>query len=182
MSSRLSSPRLQRKLLWIGAAVLIAGATALIVTLVWDSPDSLQLPVSDKPAQIAKTQKSVPLDPEARRVGERFIKTAVARVHLAESWDLVAPSMKDGFTLAAWKSGAIPIVPYPADTSRPAPVKVDYSYKNSALLMVLLTPKKGDSTKPQLFLLGLRAFGAGDARRWLVEYWAPFGAPKIPQN
>jgi hypothetical protein len=79
-------------------------------------------------------------------------------------------------------TGAIPVVPYPADTTAPAPVKIDYSYRNRALLEVLLVPRKGVQTKPQLFLLGLRAFGTGENRRWLVEYWAPFGAPKIPQN
>ena len=36
--------------------------------------------------------------------------------------------------------------------------------------------------KPQRFLLGLSAVGHGTSRHWLVDYWAPFGAPKIPQG
>jgi len=47
---------------------------------------------------------------------------------------------------------------------------------------VLLTPRQGVETKPQLFLLGLHAFGQGKQRHWLVNYWAPYGAPKIPQG
>jgi hypothetical protein len=49
------------------------------------------------------------------------------------------------------------------------------------MLLILLEPRAGLKTKPQLFHLGLHAFGTGAARHWLVEYWAPFGAPKIPQ-
>ena len=51
-----------------------------------------------------------------------------------------------------------------------------------ALLVVLLLPKQGIRMKPQTFLLGLSAFGHGKNRHWLVDYWAPFGAPKIPQG
>ncbi len=32
-------------------------------------------------------------------------------------------------------------------------MKIDYSYKDEALLMVLLNPRKGVEMKPQLFLL-----------------------------
>jgi len=182
ITSRLSSPRLQRKLLWIGGSVVVVGVVVAVVAFVWDTPKTLQLPTTNRPAQIAKKEKTVPLDPQAKVVGERFIETAVARVNLDESWKLVAPALKDGFTRKVWKSGAIPVIPYPADTSSPAPVKIDYSYKDKALLLVLLTPKKGVATKPQLFLLGLSAFGNGKHRHWLVDYWAPYGAPKIPQS
>jgi hypothetical protein len=48
------------------------------------------------------------------------------------------------------------------------------------LLLILLEPKHGVVMKPQLFHLGLHAFGTGKSRHWLVDYWAPFGAPKIP--
>jgi hypothetical protein len=71
-------------------------------------------------------------------------------------------------------------VPYPADVSRPAPVKIEYSYKDRLLLLILLNPKAGDKTKPQLFHLGLHAFGKGKNRHWLVDYWAPYGSARVP--
>jgi hypothetical protein len=175
-ASRLSSPRFRRRLSWIGGVVLVVGATVLVIVLFWNGPDKKAEPFTPKPAQ----SKTVKLDPAVQRVGEQFIETAVARKRLADSWKLVAPSMKNGFTLKQWKTGAIPIVPYPADTSHPAPVKIEYSYATRALLQVLLLPPKGNATKPQLFLLGLRKFGHGTQSHWLVEYWAPYGAPKIP--
>jgi hypothetical protein len=180
-TSRLSSPRTQRRLLWIGGAVLVAGVAAFVSTVVWTGPHKQAVPLSNRPAQIAKKEKTVPLEPGAKVVGEEFIRTAVARHDLEAAWKITAPALRGSFTLAQWKSGAIPVVPYPADTSKPSPVKVEYSYRNKALLMVLLTPKAGVKTKPQLFLIGLRAFGQGKSRHWLVEYWMPYGAPKIPQ-
>lgn len=182
IAARFSSPRFQRKLLWTAGAVLAVGVTVFVATVVWTSPKSKPIVFKSRPAQIPTKEGKVPFDPAAKAVGERFIETAVARHDLGASWKLVAPDLKSDFTLAKWKTGAIPIVPYPADTSRRAAVKIEYSYQDKVLLMVLLQPKKGVVMKPQLFLLGLHAFGTGKSRHWLVDYWAPFGAPKIPQG
>jgi hypothetical protein len=180
IASRFSSPRFQRRLFWIGGTVLVAGVVTLIVTKVWTSPKPPAPPPVVAQVQRPAQDKTVPLDPAARQVGERFIETAVERTNLAESWRLVAPSLRSHFTLERWKTGNIPVVPYPADTSNGARVKIEYSYKDSALLLILLEPKAGDKTKPQLFHMGLHAFGTGKNRHWLVDYWAPFSAPKIP--
>jgi hypothetical protein len=183
LASRFSSPRFQRKLLWVSTIVFVVGAAAVTIAFLWTAPKKKVEPVFvPQPAQVAKKEKSVPFDPKAKLVGERFIETAVERKNLEESWHLVAPAFRSGFTLEQWKTGAIPVIPYPADTSHGAPVKIDYSYKDKALLVVLLLPKHGITMKPQTFLLGLSAFGHGKNRHWLVDYWAPFGAPKIPQG
>jgi hypothetical protein len=180
LASRFSSPRFQRRLLWIGGSVLAAGVVTLIVTKVWTSPAPQPPPAVVGTVQRPTHHKPVPLDPAAQQVGERFIETAVERQNLGESWTLVAPALRGGFTLARWKTGDIPVVPYPADTSNGARVKIEYSYKDRALLLILLEPTAGNKIKPQLFHLGLHAFGKGKNRHWLVDYWAPFSAPKIP--
>jgi hypothetical protein len=180
LASRLSSPRFQRRLFWIGGILLGAGIVAVIVTTVWTGPKKEAAPVPIGKGQVPQQEKTVPLDPAAQKVGEEFIRTAVLRRHLAESYGLVAPVLRQNFTLKAWKTGNIPVVPYPVDVSEPSRVKIEYSYKDSVLFTILLLPKKGDKTKPQLFHLGLHAFGAGTHRHWLVDYWAPFGLPKIP--
>ena len=179
-ASRLSSPRFQRRLFWIGGAVLAAGLVTLIVTKIWTGPPPPPPPAPVTNVQRPTHDKTVPLDPAAQKVGERFIETAVRRRHLAESWALAAPELRSNFTLARWKTGDIPVVPYPADTSHGARVKIEYSYKDRALLLILLEPTIGNKIKPQLFHLGLHAFGTGTHRHWLVDYWAPFSAPKIP--
>jgi hypothetical protein len=180
IASRFSSPRFQRKLFWLGGAALVAGVTAVIVTQVWTNPNVAPPLPPPGPVQVPTKEKTVPVDPAAQRVGERFIRTAVIRTNLAESWRLSAPALREDFTLKRWQSGNIPVVPYPADLSRPAPVKIEYSYKDRLLLLILLNPKAGDTTKPQLFHLGLHAFGKGKHRHWLVDYWAPFGSARVP--
>jgi hypothetical protein len=180
LASRLSSPRFQRRLFWIGGIVLGAGIVAIIVTTVWTGPKKEAAPVPAVKGQIPHKDKTVPPDPAAQKVGEEFIRTAVLRKNLEESYGLVAPALRQNFSLKAWESGNIPVVPYPADVTGPSRVKIEYSYKDSVLFLILLLPKKGDKTKPQLFHLGLHAFGAGAHRHWLVDYWAPFGVPKIP--
>lgn len=183
LASRLSSPRFQRRLLWIGGSVVALGGIAATIAFLWTGPKPKPAPpFVPKQAQVAPKERTVPFDPAAKEVGERFIETAVQRKNLEESYHLVAPALRGGFSLKQWKTGAIPVIPYPADTSRAAPVKIDYSYENKALLVVLLLPKHGTHVKPQTFLLGLSAFGKGKNRHWLVDYWAPFGAPKIPQG
>jgi hypothetical protein len=181
-ASRLSSPRFQRRFLWISGLVLVVGGLAALIAFIWTGPKQKTVAFTPKPALVAPKEKTVPFDPAAKEVGERFIETAVQRKSLEESYHLVAPALRGSLTLAQWKTGRIPVIPYPADTSRAAPVKIDYSYKNKALLVVLLLPKHGVHMKPQTFLLGLSAFGHGKNRHWLVDYWAPFGAPKIPQG
>jgi hypothetical protein len=167
--------------MWLGGSVLAAGVVALIVTKVWTGPTVAPPPPAPVgKARVAQEEKTVPLDPAAKKVGERFIETAVERKNLAESWALAAPELRSSFTLERWKSGDIPVVPYPADTSHGARVKIEYSHRDSALLLILLEPKAGEKMKPQLFHMGLHAFGSGKTRHWLVDYWAPFGAPKIP--
>ena len=180
LASRLSSPRLQRRLLWIGGIVLVVGVVAIILTTVWTGPKTEPNPVPVVRGQVPKPEKTVPLDPAAKKVGEQFIRTAVLRKHLAQSFALVAPALRQNFTLKRWETGNIPVVPYPADVSDPSRVKIEYSYKDSALLLILLLPRQGDKTKPQLFHLGLHAFGTGAHRHWLVDYWAPSSVPKIP--
>jgi hypothetical protein len=180
IASRFSSPRLQRRLLWLGGAVLAAGVTVAIATFVWTGPKAAVIPAPIGKVQVPTHDKTVPFDLAAQKVGERFIETAVLRKHLAESWRLVAPALRQDFTLKRWETGNIPVVPYPADVTQPARVKVEYSYQDRALLLILLEPRAGNHTKPQLFHLGLHAFGTGASRHWLVDYWAPFGSPRIP--
>lgn len=124
----------------------------------------------------------MPLSPEARRVAGRFILTAVARRNLAESWGLVDPTLREGFTLAEWKTGNIPVVPYPVDSIDVSPFKVDYSYPSRALLEIALLPREGTNIKPQLFFLRMRARGSEPNVRWLVDYWVPRGAALTPSS
>ncbi len=182
-SSTVASRRFRRRLYrWASVFVLLAGIAVFAGVHYRDVGKSVDPPLRNTPAQIAKKEKTVPLSPEARRVAGRFILTAVARRNLAESWNLVDPTLREGFTLAEWKTGNIPVVPYPVDSIDVSPFKIDYSYANRALLEIALLPKEGTKVKPQLFFLRLRARGSGEDRRWLVDYWIPRGAALTPSS
>jgi hypothetical protein len=178
MASFFRSPLASRILLWVGSLTLIAGIVFFMVRFL-DNADEETLPpipAAPKPASNAK------LDQDARVVAGKFILTAVARKNLAQSWKLVHPSLKQGFTLAQWKRGEIPVTPYPVASLKEARFKVDESTPNSITLGVVLVPKPGAKVRTQEFMLGLRKVGNGTGRHWLVDYWMPDWAPPVPMN
>jgi hypothetical protein len=180
VSAIANSPRSRRRFQWISALVLLAGIVAFAGVHFRNAGKPAALPPSNIPTQVPKKEKSVPLSREARRVAGRFILTAVARRDLGESWNLVDPTLRKGFTLAEWKTGNIPVVPYPVESIDVTPFRVDYSYADRALLEIALLPKAGTKVKPQLFFLRLRARETGQSRHWLVDYWIPRGSAPTP--
>ena len=167
--------------------MLLAGVVVGLISIfgLWNTAKPLPPTGPSAAVQRPAVEKKVPLSRGRRRVAGRFILTAVARRNLGESYDLVGPQLKAGLTRAQWEAGTIPVVPYPVNLAQVAPMKIDYSYANHALLEVALLPKDGAKVdgvklKAQLFFLELRAFGKGKHVRWLVVDWVPRGAPSIP--
>ena len=187
-----SSPKFQRYLLWFGVAVLAIGATALVVTLVGGTSDAPkkadpgfhpQLPAKSVPLRneqgvLIKTYQQ--LDPQIRDAVKTFISTVVAREHLDQSWNVVAPSMKAGYTQAQWKAANdLPVVPYPGVDPKHVQYYLDYASTKDILVEVGLTGKPGVSTRPVTFQLGLEPAQKG---HWLVNYWMPRWTPPVPQG
>jgi hypothetical protein len=187
-----SSPKFQRYLLWFGVAVLAIGATALVVVLMGGSGDSPkkadpgfhpQLPAKSVPLRnsqgvLIKTYHQ--LDPQIRDSVKTFISTVVAREHLDQSWNVVAPSMKAGYTKAQWqKANDLPVVPYPGVDPKHIQYYLDYASTKEILVEVGLAGKPGVSTRPVTFQLGLVPAGKG---HWLVDYWMPRWTPPVPQG
>lgn len=171
---------------WLSALVLVAGAVLFVgAYFKGDASSPTAAPeqtgrAQTAPAQTTPTGKPAKLDAAARAVAREFIGTAVARKDLAKAWPLLHPSLKQGLTLAQWKTGEIPVVPYPVDDPAKAKLSVDEAYPDSLLLKVEMRPRKGVQIRPGIFLLGLRRVGAGENRRWLVDYWMPRWSPPIP--
>jgi hypothetical protein len=157
----------RNRLLFASGLVLVAGIVAFLIVFLRDTGDSREQVFTNEPAQTAPKLKTVPLSTEARRVAGRFILTAVQRKNLEESWTLVAPSLRSGYTLKTWAKGNIPVVPYLGEIARTA-IKVDISQPRYALVEALLLPKS-DKIKAQMFFLEMRKIGD----RWLVTSWVP---------
>jgi hypothetical protein len=175
-------------LAWLSALVLVVGLVLVLTRAfdVWGGPGRTNGVTATTPTTAPRTptsshEKTVPLEQAARAVARRFLLTAVARRHLAESYDLVGPALRQGMTRAQWATGNIPIIPYPVGEKSFVPLSVDFSYENHALVEVTLLPDAGHAaTKAQQFFLELRAYGKGKAKHWLVVAWAPHAAPILP--
>lgn len=176
----LKSPRTQRYLLWVSAFVLAAGVAAVLIVFLRNTGHSEVAPFSTTPVQKVTTPKKVALEGQAREVAGKFILTAVQRKKLAEAWNLVGPGIRQGMTLKEWLTGTIPVVPFLARI-KVAPIKVDLSTKDYALLEVILVPVSS-KVRSQIFTLEVIKVGKGKDRHWVVNSWAPRSHPTIPNT
>ena len=186
------SPRFQRYLLWGGVVVLAIGATALVVTLMGGqsgapvkndkgfhpSIPAASVPLRNTDGVLIKTYAQ--LDPQIRSAVATFIGTAVARQHVDQSWDVVAPTLKAGYTPGQWKKAEeLPVVRYPGVDTKHVQYYLDYASTKEILLEVGIAGKPGVSTRPVTFQLGLVP---GAHKRWLVDYWMPRWTPPVQQG
>lgn len=174
------SPRNQRYLLWISGFILAAGIAAVLIVFLRNTGHSESAPFTNKPVDTVTTPTKVKLEPAAREVAGRFILTAVQRKGLDEAWKLVGPGIRQGMSYKEWLKGTIPVVPF-LDPIKIAPMKVDLSEKNHAILEVILIPKSS-KVKPQIFTLDVNKVGKGKDAHWVVNSWAPRSMPTIPNN
>ena len=133
------------------------GSSAAAAAAVPAAPDRVPLTREDRDAALATAQ--------------RFLQTAVQRKNLAESWTLAHPDLRQGMTRAQWLTGNIPVVPYPVGIAR---WKLDFSYRDSIGIQVLVEPRKESGERAMAFAMELRP-AAGAPERWLVSSWVPMG-------
>jgi hypothetical protein len=184
--SILSSRKLQRALPWIAGGVLALGVITFLQVL--NSPDKDPAPTQNAPAQVAKEPKTVPPSPQARKLVSQFLNTAVdrdgsmaaARRKLEAAWKISSPNVRGGLSKKEWLTGNIPVVPYDVSNVERAPVRLDWSYPNEASFAVMLLPKNGSSEKPQTFFITVKKYGKGANARWMVDYFAPYAPPVVP--
>lgn len=145
---------------WVAGLVLLAGVASFTATRLGGGGSSDVGP-APPPATVAAA--TVPLDPRALAVAKEFVATAVARRNLELAWRLSAPALRGHLTLAEWRTGNIPVQPYPV-----ADATVAYSVKESradnALLQLTFRPRKGSAAQPGSYTLGLTRI----AGRWRV--------------
>jgi hypothetical protein len=193
MSSTTTSPRpskatrhvplWRRALPWVGAALLLAGAIAALAVFVGNTASNPKETFSNEPAvDVTKPEKSITVPPEVKTIAQKFIKTAVARKDLESAYAIVGPSIKQGMTLAEWKTGDIAVIPFPVDELDYAPFKVDYAHPNDVLMEVALLTNEGSKIKGQTFFIGIKKFGKGDKARWLVDNWVPRSSAPVPDG
>jgi hypothetical protein len=151
---------------WIAGAVLVAGIVAYAVTRL-DRGSPPQPPPHRRAA----------LAPVERQVALEFVATAVARRNLARAWDIAAPELKQGLSLTEWKTGTIPVVPYPVRNARTV-LRTIGSFTDAGHLSVTFVPRPGATVPSATFTLDLRKVGG----RWLVSSWLPSSTVTPPSG
>jgi hypothetical protein len=159
--------------LWLGGLVLAGGVVTGIV-LAFPSPKTpAGARLSTEKAETIATQRETAYGPkrkEVERTAMAFIRTVVTRHDIEASYDLVAPSLKRGYTREHWASGRdLPVQGYPAIM---AISRLAYSYKNEVDLQVALFAKKGQE-RPAVFDITLDRVRQGGHSRWLVASFLP---------
>lgn len=195
VQAALSSARVNRLLFWVGVAVLAAGIIAVVFAYAGGSDRTSiapekgfhpKLPAKATPLKNAQgvTIKTYwQLDPAVRRTVREFIATAVSRKRLADSWNVVAPAVRKGYTQNEWAHAkALPIVPYPVADLDQVQYYLDYASTQEILLEVGVTARKNAGIRPVTFQLGLVPVRQGGKSRWMVNYWMPRWTPPVPED
>jgi hypothetical protein len=171
----LSSPRFRRRALKVGILLAVVVAAALVSIFFWNTATVVETPLHGR-ADVNVPRIPTEMAPAERRAviatAALFVETAVRREHPERAYELVGPNLRGTTTRDEWRTGDIPVVPYPVDDAR---WKFDYSYANEIGLQVAVFPQRGAVVRPAVFNLSLRSNGSGVKRRWLVDSWSPRG-------
>jgi hypothetical protein len=177
---RVKKPGWRKALPWLIGILVVAVVVGLLIKY-WNTGHSTATPLNPNvPAKdVSQNPTKKKLEPAATRVARRFIETAVARKNLREAYTLTGPQLLGGQSLKSFMTGNISVVPYPVSDVAYAPMKIDYSYPNQALIEVALLPKKtAKGVKSQLFFMELDKIHG----KWVVNSWVPRSVPFIPSQ
>ena len=183
-------PFYRRRRFWQAAGPALATGLAILIGLgvynVFYGSGGLHynpIPLQPDPP----TPKTVKLAPKALNdihgLIRQFVETAVARKNLSVSYRLVDAYLREEISLKQWKTGAIPVVPYPVDAKTTISFeRPEWTYAKSVRLQAhVVTPDKPELTK----LTATDTFWVDVVKRgdgWLVDNWVPRWSPPIPNG
>ena len=174
---RIRKPGWRKALPWLTGLAVVGAGVALLIVFYGNTGKSTATPLNpNQPAvDVSTNPQTVKLEPTARRVAQNFILTAVARKNLRKAYSLAGPQIVQGQSLKSWLTGNIAVPPYPVSDLKFAPMKIDYSYPNEALIEVALLPKPKSGVKSALFMMQLNKIHG----KWLVNAWVPRSVPMV---
>src|SRR5205085_787366 len=113
MAKLLQSPRMRRRVFWIGLAVAAAGTAGGLITLIPNTTPGNPAPVGNEgPAQTVAQTSTVLTAADRRAIDgllAKFVPAAVERRSADEAWALAGPELKASTTLADWRKGNSPV-------------------------------------------------------------------------
>ena len=164
---------------WVGGSACLAGVAVIGSILIGNTGHSSATAI-DRTAKpwVYKAPKTMELTKRDRldlfATSAHFVRTAVARKHLDEAWDMLGPEMKAGQTRKSWDTGFNNVIPFKADGIEAWDIL--YAYDNDVALDVSLFARgKGkDNWSGKTFTLELKRY-VGHPHTWLVASWVPKG-------
>ena len=153
--------------------MLLAGLVAGLIIAFPSPGKEKEAAMTTIPGDVVKQEKARPFAPRKNtvlNVARKFVLTAVTRKHTAASWDLAAPSLRQGYTKKTWARGDIPVPPYPVLFGK---WRIGYSYANEVDLQVALFARKKTKLNPVVFDVTLKRFRLNGHERWLVSSFLP---------
>jgi hypothetical protein len=170
-----SSARFRRRA-WSAAGFVVAGAAVAAVALsMQNTGDFPKQRLVDEPADVIRVPKTARLTKhdtaDVVAATTRFVRTAVARKHLSEAYDIVGPELRGGMSRAEWTKGDNPVVPFASVGI--VNWKLAYSYRNDVGLDLALLAPRGSDVVGKSFRIELRRPAAG--KPWRVVSWLPLG-------
>jgi hypothetical protein len=184
MRGRFASHRFRRRAAWVATALAVAGVVAFLGIRFENTGHKIPQKFTNKPVQrVAPEPKADPFTPversAVRAVATRFIRSAVYRQNVDDSWGITTAQLHQGLTRSAWAKGSIPVVPYAGNAVAQVRWKLDFSYPNQVGLKVAFYPKPASGVDRQVFEIELENHGTDSTPNWLVSYWAPSGGPQL---
>jgi hypothetical protein len=183
--STISSPRNQRIMFLVGLAVLIAGVVFLIVKLVGGSDSTPTAPDTGfkptlPPKTTALTSNGVKvtsyaqLPSEVKQAIVGFVVPGVLNNNYGPSWKYTAPNITHGASQHKWATvDARSVIPLPGYTLDGVKYKLEDATTKDVLVTLTMQPSKPSVGRPVPMRIGLRPYGKGADKRWLVNYWLP---------
>lgn len=164
------SPRLRRRLTWVAIAGSLVVAGALVAVLIPNNGPSNGTATGNRPpAQLAIDTHQKLSRADRRRIDtllDRFIPAAVERRDPAAAWALAGPEMRSSSSLAAFRSGSLPVPSYPAKEANYHHWRAIDVEKGSVVLNILVHPQNPRKLGTWVFSIEV----VKSKSRWLVNH------------
>ncbi len=183
----LHSPRARRRLAWAFAIPLTLAALVLagVLLLPEAKEDPPEVFGQQQAVNVAANEKTVRLNrADRRRVNQTIdmlMNAGVKRQNPAAVYGLASPNLRSQATRDEWRSGDIPVYPYPALGEKFHGWTINFSQRNHLNVDLLVMPSRNRARLgPVALTLDLRKV----RNRWLVDGIFPVAtfAPIPPQG
>jgi hypothetical protein len=185
MGSLLASPRRRRRLAWAGALAGLAVVVAFAVkALPGAEPEPPETWSNERAVDVLANEKLVKVKArdraEINATLDRFVPAAVARKNPAAAYAVSTPNLRRQATARQWRTGDIPVHPFPARGKRFHGWTVNYAMRHHVSLDLLVMPDLRKELRPIAFTIDMQKVKG----RWLVDAVLPIAvfAPLPPQG